>query len=99
MRPRGGGGSHLRISQQNTTEELQRPLDNHHADLSASTTPSVPQTEVDVRMVALVTRTVFDLLGERSAPGHKIKPVVSTEVKEPANRIRCLQRVILVVSL
>lgn len=50
-------------------------------------------------MVALVARTVFDLLGERSAPGHKIKPVISTKVKEPANRTRRPRRVILAVSL
>jgi hypothetical protein len=75
------------------------PLHNHHMESSASATASVPQTEADVRMVALVARTVFDLLGERSAPGHKIKPVTSTKVKEPANRTRRPRRVILAVSL
>jgi hypothetical protein len=71
LRPQGGGKPHLRMSgiaqddnsnQQNIMVKPWRPSNNHHAHSPSSAT--VPQTEAEVTLVTMVTRTVFDLLRE-----------------------------------
>ena len=98
-RPRAGGGSRLTVSGaapiQRKTTTGQSPSLNHHA-----ATASMPQTEADEKMVALVTRTVFNLLGERNpVPTYNKKQTVSKMVCQPSDRARPPERTILAVSL
>jgi hypothetical protein len=100
-RPRGGDGPRLKISKvapnrSHIAAEPQSPPQNHpHLPLSAAA--SAPQT---AEMVALVTRTVFDLLDKRNiGPDRKTKPAVSTKVKAPAVNTCRPRRTILAVSL
>ena len=88
-RPKGGNGHRLKSANV-------APNQNHaHLPLPAAT--SVPQTE---EMVALVARTVFDLLDKRNiVSDQKTKPAVSTKVKAPAVKTRRPRRTILAVSL
>lgn len=100
-RPRGGDGPRLKFAKvapnrSHIGAEPQSPLQNH-AHLPLSTATPAPQTE---EMVALVTRTVFDLLDKRNiALNQKTKPVVSTKVKAPAVKTHHPRRTILAVSV
>lgn len=100
-RPRGGDGPRLKFANvapnrgHNVAEPRSPP--QNHANLPLSAATSAPQTE---EMVALVARTVFDLLDKRNiAPDQKTKPAVSTKVKAPAVKTRRPQRTSLAVSL
>ena len=71
-----------------------------HNDVSppASTTLLGQTTEANARMVTLIARTVFDLLGEHNVTLiQKKTAVILTKVKEPADRTRRPRRTMLVV--
>lgn len=96
-RPRGGDGPCLKFSnvapnRSHIAAEPQSPPQSHaHLPLSAA-----PQTE---EMVALVARTVFDLLDKRNIAPRRTNPVVSTKVKAPVVKTRHPRRTILAVSV
>lgn len=106
-RPRGGTGPRLKLANAGQGVKFSqsslaaKPQGHLHNDVSppASTTLLGQTTEADARMVTLIARTVFDLLGERNVtPIRKKTTVISTEVKEPADRTRRPRRTMLAVS-